>query len=1301
MSSADLKIAPLQTDFAAEKKAEKNTFTFGIWSPSFQGLLWTNWLTAINDNIFRWFVIGAGKDYVPPEYHGNILMAGTACFVFPYIILASPAGWLADRFSKRNVVVGCKIAEIVIMTVAVIALILSPNSASGEAPNIIGLYLLLFTVLLMGAQSALFAPAKIGKIPELLSEKTISAGNGLFNLATLSAVVIGMVIGGWLADMTGFCGQDNIWLTAVVLVGIATVGTFISFVIRPLPAANPKAKFPVTLIGETIRDIGTLATSGPLFRVALGTIFFFSIAGLAQLNIDAFSAESGAITETDRTPLLVSLVLGLGLGSVLAGFASGKRIELGLVPWGALGMAFFCFLLMFAPADFINEIVFNGKKMIACLMLAGLGVSAGFFDVPLASYLQHRSPIKQRGAILSANNCLMFSGILVLALAFAVLRKPSYEGSLANLPTELQTTQLDASQQQQLKKVVDEFESAWATDGDWTPIVSEYAGKVPEAIRKPAIAELMFVEAKKRKSRDETFAVKYYQQQFPDHQREVRSIVQQTSGLPLFTSRQIFGLMGLLTIPVILYSAWRLPLELTRMFFLFLFKFLYKMRVRGLDNIPDQGPAILVCNHASFLDGAIPMTVIPRRMRTIAWAGNFDNWAFKKWADFINVILMTNGPKSIRDGLNAAADALKQGQLVTIFPEGSISRTGQVRSFRPGLLKIQDKLDQPVPVIPIYIDETWGSIFSYQHGRVFAKFPWPLRRPLSVHIGEPIENPNSMSVIRQAVERLGAESVPFRAEKFKSPTIKFVKQAKNRRFKAKIADSTGQHATGGALLTRCLVLRRLLRKFVIGENEQTVGVLIPPSLGGVVVNLALALDHRVAVNLNYSLSEDLINNCIEQAGIQQVLTTHKVMEKFDYTLSADVYYLDELKDKVTTIDKIVAAFQGFVLPAFALCRWLGLHKTGPKDLLTIVFTSGSTGTPKGVMLSHRNIATNMSAIDQAASFRADDAMVGILPFFHSFGYTATLWAAMACNIRGIYHFSPLDPKLIGKLVHKHKGTMLVATPTFLRSYLKRCTPEQFESLDIVVAGAERLPPELSDAFEEKFGVRPVEGYGATELSPIAAVNIPKSRQYDKYQVEQKEGTVGRTLHLIAAKVTDLDTGEEVGPDESGMLWIKGPNVMEGYLNLPEKTDEVLVDGWYKTGDVVLLDEDGFIKITGRMSRFSKIGGEMVPHVKIEELLTKMVDAIADDDSEDQPNIAVTAVPDAKKGERLIVLHTEIQKPVEELRAGLKEAELPNLFIPAPDSFLQVESLPLLGSGKLDLKGIKQMALELTAKDEKS
>ena len=1266
-----------------------------IWSPGFQGLLWTNWLTAINDNVFRWFVIGVGKNTFDVTQHSWVVMVGTALFVAPYFLLASPAGWLADRFQKRHVIIGCKTAEIVVMALGIVAVVLDSFN------------FLLVTVFLMGAQSTLFAPAKIGAIPELLDEEKISAGNGIFNLATLSATVIGMVVGAWLADHTGG-GVRNVHVAAVTMIGIAIVGTAISLVVQTLPAANPKAPFPRTIIGETIRDIILLAGMGRLFRVALGIIFFWTVAGLAQINIDALSDESGALFESERNPLLVTLTIGVGVGSVLAGIASRGRIELGLVPWGAAGIGGFSMLLAFAPDYFLIESPGHWKLVVACVLLGGLGMSAGFFDVPLASYLQKKSPIEKRGSILSATNCLAFSGIMVASILFGnVFRSSTDVGRRDQLPAEYVVGALSEEEQRQVEEYKMQLAasvnnaSVSLTGDDRTANSIELPADLSDGATRSLVTELIWQDVEKQSDaaaddagKNVATGAQKYMSLFPDHRRQARLVVRAASKQPWFSAREIFFTVGLLTLPVLAYATYRLPQKMARIFFWWLLNILYKTRVRGLENIPEKTGAILAFNHCSWLDGCTILSLNPHPMRTIAWGGNFTNYFIRKWGDFCGVILMGSGPKSIRNGLETAREALKNGELVAIFPEGGITQTGQIRAFKPGLMKILENTD--VPVIPCYIDEMWGSIFSYVGGKSLNRFPNSIRRPLSMHIGKPIENPKSEFEVWQAVQRLSAESVDFRAGKFVSAPASLVKNCKRRKFSMKIGDSTGDSLTGGKLLTRVLVVRRLLGR-LLGPDEQQVGILIPPSNGGAIVNLAIGLDKRVAINLNYSLSEDLINKCIEKAGIKTVLTSRKVMENFGFILDANVLYLEDARDQVSVLDKAIGAIQSFLVPRFLLNWSLGLNRIKPHDLMTVIFTSGSTGVPKGVMLSHRNVASNMAAVHEAASLGYSDTIVGILPFFHSFGYTAALWLGTACDIRTAYHFSPLDARQVGKLVKRYEATLLIATPTFLRTYMKRCSADEFESLEIVVAGAERLPPELCDAFEQKFGVRPVEGYGATELSPITSVNIPFSRQYDavKFQVDAKEGTVGRTVKSVACKVTDLDTGEELGPNESGMLWITGPNVMLGYLDQDDLTSQVIKDGWYNTGDVALIDNEGFIKITGRMSRFSKIGGEMVPHIKIEEVLTRLCDEVRSDDDEDddQPNIAVTSVPDPRKGERLIVLYTRICKSVPELRAGLSDEGLPNIFIPSEDSFRQVDQLPLLGSGKLDLKGLKQMAVD--------
>jgi acyl-[acyl-carrier-protein]-phospholipid O-acyltransferase/long-chain-fatty-acid--[acyl-carrier-protein] ligase len=506
----------------------------------------------------------------------------------------------------------------------------------------------------------------------------------------------------------------------------------------------------------------------------------------------------------------------------------------------------------------------------------------------------------------------------------------------------------------------------------------------------------------------------------------------------------------------------------------------------------------------------------------------------------------------------------------------------------------------------------------------------------------------------------------------------------------KVADTTGVEFTGGGLLTRVLVLRRLLRRKVLGPDEKYVGLLLPPSVGGVAANAALALDGRIAVNLNYTLMPEALNDCIRQCGIRHVLTSRRVLERFPaLKVEAPLVCLEDFRRDITWLDKVVAALSAWLLPAAVLERWLGLTRIGPDELMTVIFTSGSTGRPKGVMLSHHNISSNISSFAQVLDLRKSDTMLGVLPFFHSFGYTVTLWTPLALDPKAVYHYSPLEAKQVGQLCRAHAVTILIVAPTFLRAYLRRCEAEDFAAVQICIAGAEKLPLKLADEFQQKFHVRPVEGYGATELSPVVSTNIPPERAQSHDRRTLKEGTVGLPIPGVSAKVVNLQTGEDLGLDRPGMLLIKGPNVMQGYLGQPEKTAEVLRDGWYVTGDIASLDVEGFITITGRESRFSKLAGEMVPHIRVEEAVVKILGG-----DEDELRVVVTAVPDPKKGERLIVLHTGLAIAPEQICRRLAE-ELPPLWIPSPDSFIQVESIPVLGTGKLDLHRVQQLAHEVT------
>jgi acyl-[acyl-carrier-protein]-phospholipid O-acyltransferase/long-chain-fatty-acid--[acyl-carrier-protein] ligase len=388
-------------------------------------------------------------------------------------------------------------------------------------------------------------------------------------------------------------------------------------------------------------------------------------------------------------------------------------------------------------------------------------------------------------------------------------------------------------------------------------------------------------------------------------------------------------------------------------------------------------------------------------------------------------------------------------------------------------------------------------------------------------------------------------------------------------------------------------------------------------------------------------------------------------------------------------EKIIALILAWLLPYGLLKKALHARRSTTEDLATIIFSSGSTGDPKGVMLTHHNILSNIRQVTQVFMLDTRDKVLGILPFFHSFGFTITLWLPAAHGVGVVFHPNPLDAKSISELVSRYRVTFLIATPTFLQAYMRRCSPEHFGSLQYVLVGAEKLPERTALAFEDLFGIRPLEGYGCTECSPVVAVNGPDFRAPGFRQIGSRRGTIGHPLPGVVVRIVDPETMQPLQPNQSGMLMVKGPNVMKGYLGRPEKTAEVLKDGWYLTGDIATAEEDGFLRITDRLTRFSKIGGEMVPHIKIEEKLHELAEAT-------EQLFVVSAVPDEKKGERIIVLHTLPEQKLAPILEKLAQSDLPALWKPRPNQFFRVEALPYLGTGKLDLRALKAKAAEMAA-----
>lgn len=512
--------------------------------------------------------------------------------------------------------------------------------------------------------------------------------------------------------------------------------------------------------------------------------------------------------------------------------------------------------------------------------------------------------------------------------------------------------------------------------------------------------------------------------------------------------------------------------------------------------------------------------------------------------------------------------------------------------------------------------------------------------------------------------------------------------------KKKIVDGTNdQERTYGVVLGIALAFAKHIKETT---KQPRVGIILPPGTGGLIANLAVIFAGKTPVNINFTASEAAIKSAMKQADVDKYITADPFVRKlsdFPWPPLRDLLHVERLLPNMKkSIKRWVILSK--ILPPNWLCKIAGIDRKGGDREAVLLFTSGSSGEPKGVPLTHRNVLANVCQFSTRLSLPENASLLGCLPLFHSFGFTVTLWFPLIQGINLVTYPSPLETKRLAELIEKNKVNFLICTPTFLRGYMARVKPEQLASVKLVVTGAEKLPLSLAQKFEKKFGIFPQEGYGLTETSPATNVNIPneKTDTPEPDITSSKTGSVGQFLPGIAAKVTDVSTDEEKDIDQSGIVWLKGANIFSGYLNNQEKTDEVIIDDWFKTGDVGKIDDEGFLHIEGRISRFSKIGGEMVPHETLEASIIKVLNL----DSESERKVAVVGIPDEQKGESIVLLSCVASdvpgQEVIDLRYKLLDIGIPSLW--CPKEILPVDEIPVLASGKLDIKGCEELVQSL-------
>lgn len=696
-----------------------------------------------------------------------------------------------------------------------------------------------------------------------------------------------------------------------------------------------------------------------------------------------------------------------------------------------------------------------------------------------------------------------------------------------------------------------------------------------------------------------------------------------------------------------------------------------------------QKPTVYVCNHVTYVDGLILSMISRKRLRFMVLSTFWKKPIARYVLNAIAAVPFGTGDKQeTENGLVAAKEALARGESICIFPEGILSRTGHLYPFKRGIERMVEGTE--AQIIPLYLDRLWGSIFSFAGQRFIRKLPRRIPYPVTVAVGKPVAGNTPAWKLNRIVAALGSETIPTRYRDCDTLGAHAIRACKRNSLAKRISDTTGQRMNGIELLTAARIVAARLRT-PLQESAQ-VGVLLPASVGGVIANSALAFLGKTSVNLNFSLGQEALDDACARASIHHIISTRKLTKRLGLENDARLIYLEDIAAKTSAMIRSLTYLQARLLPGFMLrSMWLsGVQQT--EATATILFSSGSTSAPKGVMLSHRNLLANIESIATLLSHaEANEPMrplAGVLPFFHSFGLTTGLWMPLLTGRPVSYHSNPLEAKTVVKMMAKEHSAILIATPTFAKLYAaQKSTP--LPALQYVILGGEKLTEATEQVLATAWPQASImQGYGATELGPVVAINVPDIVHGGLTHRGYAQGSVGKLLPGVAARIVDPETHAERGIDEEGLVLIKSPALMHGYLNDIEHTAAAIQNGWYSTGDIGMFDKHGFLFITDRLSRFSKIGGEMVPHGKIEEALQSLI--------QPDSHVAVVALSDAIKGEKLCVLTTEHILTTHDMHSKLKASGLPNLWLPSREHFYVVDIIPTLPSGKRDLRACKQL-----------
>lgn len=1026
-----------------------------ITSPRFLAFLLAQSLGAVNDSAFKMalvlFVISIVSDETHQVRYSSI---ATALVPIPFLLFSTNAGYLADRFSKHRVLLWTKMPEIAAMALAAVGFYLH---------NIPFLFFVLFFA---STQSAFLSPAKFGILPEIFGDADISAANGILELTTDLATLVGSMLGVYLYSLFA----SNLANAGLVFLAIACVGTIAILFVPRAPSGNPQAEFVWNVFNSFERDYAEVRYNPTLYYTVIGLTWFGFLSSFLVTATPVFGRSELGLNGSHVGLLFALLSIGVGLGSVIAGRLSHNHVEIGLVPIGSVGITILSLLLAGSGAG--HTIPILGLPLGTSLDLMLIGLFAGLFYIPLNSMLQQRAPVGMKGRLIAFSNVFRYSAVLL-------------------------------------------------------------AAGVPWLL---------------------------------------------SSGFGM-SIRQQFLLVAILTLGGSVYVVRKLPDFLARLIFWALTNTIYRIRTVGEENQPKAG-ALLVANHVSMIDGFLLSASTSRMVRYLAYRQYYElkwiNWFFR--VGHTIPVSADDSKEQIEEALERARDEIRRGHVVCIFAEGTMTRTGNLLKFRRGFERIAAGVN--CPIIPVYLDGVWGSIFSYERGRFVFKRPKRLLEPITVVYGKPLPSTTKADEVRQAVQDLSTRTFAHNKDHQRPLHITFIRRAK-RRWRATLAtDADGSSVSFGAALIRAIALSQALRNR--GDELGTrVGILMPSGIDAMLANFAVLIAGHIPVNID---AVDVSHSAVSRAQLTTVVTTRecaRMLDSAEKLAPAAVKFFEDAEAATGAARRNRIGIICRLMPVRSIARLFVRGNTNDVDqVATILFSyrADAPDAPRGVMLTHHNLLSNLESLRQIFHVSREDCILGLIPFSNSMSLASTLLLPALAGARVAFGAELLGQPALGAFCRANHVSLIPASPAMLASILDTVEAADLSHLRQVAVGGGELEDEVRARFIDKFGIEPLQGYGCPECAPLISLNVP---DYDKDGLRQpgmRRGSVGHPVPGVSVRIVDPSSGAPVARGVEGMLLVSGPNLMKGYIEGPELTRQVMKDGWYVTGDRARVDGDGFLTI---------------------------------------------------------------------------------------------------------------------------